>query len=221
MPNNHIRFGIISEVKGAKARVKLAENLVTDFLPVLQFANSYKREWTPLRVKEQVIVLPILGDINSGVILRGVYYTEFGAPSTDANTEKTIYADGTEITFTPETKTLNIAGNVNITVSGNANITVQNAEITAQNIKARSSSAELTCPETKITGKVTIEGTVTATSVVGTTVTVGGAGGSTLKADGGKFKIDRELEVAGNIRVSAKVYDAQGDLRQNNNGGQN
>jgi phage baseplate assembly protein V len=236
MRNDFIRLGVISEVEvnGTRARVKLADKLVTDFLPVLQIANSYKREWTPLRVKEQVVVLPVLGELNSGVILRGIYYTEFQAPSTDANTQKTVYkdgtdgTDGTEITYTPSTKTLNITGNVNITISGNANITVQNADITAQSIKAQASSAELTCPNTSIIGNVKVEGSITATetitglSVVGTTMTVGGAGGSELKSEGGKFSIDRPLDVKGDVKSSGLVYDKFGAIRtQNNNGGGN
>ncbi|MDR2342777.1 MAG: phage baseplate assembly protein V [Campylobacteraceae bacterium] len=222
--NNYIRLGVISEVQkgGNKARVKIGNNIVTDFLPVLQFANSYKRSWTPLRVKEQCVVLPILGEINAGVILRGIYYTEFPAPSTNENTEKTIYEDGTEITYTTETKTLNITGNVNITISGNANITVEgNTNIVSA---ATTHKGDITV-EGKITttGDITSAATVQGLGVIGTTVTVGGAGGSELKSDGGKFRIDKPLEVTGDIRATTGlVYDKFGAIRiydPNNSGG--
>lgn len=223
--NNYIRLGVISEVSGTKARVKIGNNIVTDFLPVLQIANPYKKSWTPVRVKEQCVVLPILGEINAGVILRGIYYTEFDAPSTDENSEKTEYKDGTKISYSVTDKQLNVslAGGATINIEGSANITVKgSATVEAQSITAEASSAELICPNTIIKGNVAVNGVVTATGVIGTTITVGGAGGSELKSEGGKFKIDRPLEVTGDVKSSGLLYDKFGAIRtQNFNGGGN
>jgi phage baseplate assembly protein V len=214
--NNLLRFGTISEVQGDKARVKLAEKLVTDFLPVLQFANSYKRKWEPIRPGEQCFVLPNLGDINSGLIVRGVYFDKLPAPTTSGKEEKTVYEDGTTISYNTESKTLtvsladkatiNIAGDANITVGGTLNVTAAtaNIEATTATIKA----------ETQHTGNLTVEGIVTATGVVGATVTVGtGADASKLTSAGGEFTIEGNLKATGNLKAGNLVSDKFGTIR--------
>ena len=75
MSNNLNEIGIISEVNGDRARVAIGD-MVTDFLPVFQpLANSFAVSFTPIRVGEQVLVLPVRGELNAGVILRGIYDT--------------------------------------------------------------------------------------------------------------------------------------------------
>ncbi|MDR2100104.1 MAG: phage baseplate assembly protein V [Campylobacteraceae bacterium] len=223
-----IEAGLISEVSAnqTKARVQIAGGLVTDFLHILQLAaNSYKIHFIPAQVLEQVIVLSTENDINSGVILRGLNYIKFPVPK-DASESKEIieYADGTVISYDTKTKTLTaaFAGDVKINIEGSANITVaKSAIVEAQNISAKAGTAEITCPETSVKGNVTVDGIVTATGVVGNTVTVGGAGGSVMKAEGGKFKIDRPLDVTGDVKASGGLlYDKFGAIRtQDNSGG--
>ena len=65
-----IEIATISEVRGDKARVAVG-SMVTDFLPVFQsFSNSFAVSFSPIRVGEQVLVLPVSGNLNSGFILR-------------------------------------------------------------------------------------------------------------------------------------------------------
>jgi phage baseplate assembly protein V len=216
-----MRFGIISEVQGSKARVKLAENLVSDFLPVMQVANSFKRKWTPIRVGEQCFILSNLGDVNAGAILRSCYFTKCLAPSIDPDTEITIYSDGTVISYNTKTKTFDaaFAGNVTINIEGAANITAGSVKVETQTASVTANIADIICPETSINGNVTVEGIVTATSVIGTTVTVGG---SELKSEGGKFKIDRPVEVSGDVKANGGlVYDKFGAIRTSSTGGGN
>jgi phage baseplate assembly protein V len=222
-----LRFGTISEVQGDKARVKLAEKLVTDFLPVLQFANSYKQKWEPIRPGEQCFVLPNLGDINSGLIIRGVYFDKLPAPGTSDKEEITIYEDGTSISYNTESKTLTVslAKDATIGITGDANITVGGAlNVTAQTANVEATKATVTA-ETEHKGNITVDGIITATGVIGTTVTVGGASGAKLSASGGEFTIDRKLKVEGelntngSIKSSGTVSDAQGNLRNSTGGG--
>ncbi|MDR1975583.1 MAG: phage baseplate assembly protein V [Campylobacteraceae bacterium] len=208
--NNLARFGTITEVQGEKARVKLAEKLVTDFLPVVQFANSFKQKWEPIRPGEQCFVLPNLGDINAGLIIRGVYFTALSAPSTSENEEVTTYTDGTTISYNTEAKVLNVslAGNATINVASDANITV------GGNLSVKAATANIECPATAIKGNVTVEGIVTAASVVGATVTVGtGANASKLTSAGGEFTIEGNLKATGNVKSGNIVSDKWGALR--------
>jgi phage baseplate assembly protein V len=220
--------GTIAEVKGTRARVQIGIGVTTDFLDCPQVANPFKRFWSPLRVGEQCYVVAARGSINEGYIKRGSYCNEYGVPEgADENTETTVYEDGTKISYNTKTKQLNVAlaGSANINIAGNASVTVGgSASISANavNVKAKSAAIEADTAnvkaETTHTGNLTVEGIVTATSVVGATVTVGLTGGSTLRADGGKFKIDRELEVSGNIKATGSVSDSQGNLRTNGGG---
>ena len=87
-------LGIISEVSGARARVAIG-SMVTDFLPVIQMGeNSFKTTWEPLRVGEQCIVLPIRGELNSGIVIRGAETLSYPVPSIDENIEIIKFNDG-------------------------------------------------------------------------------------------------------------------------------
>jgi phage baseplate assembly protein V len=218
-----IEPGIISEVKGAKARVQIGSGIVTDFLNCPQFANSFKRFFSPLRVGEQCFVLAVRDSINSGFVIRGAYFTKYPAPDTDEDTETTLYSDGTKISYNTKSKkfTANLAGDAqvaiegsanimiggsaNITVGGAANIKSESVNIDTKTASVKADTATITCPTTNITGNVTVSGVVTATGVVGTSVTVGGVGGAKLTSEGGKFKLDKPLDVTGNITSSATV----------------
>ncbi|MDR0666860.1 MAG: phage baseplate assembly protein V [Campylobacteraceae bacterium] len=222
-----IEVGLISEVSAdlTKARVQIASGLATDFLPLFQpSANGVKRHFIPPQVLEQVVVFAVRDELNSGIILRGWNYDTFPIPNAASkDKEIAIYADGTVISYDTASKLfeadfaggarVNIAGNANITVGGDLDITAKNANVTADKATIEA--------ETTHTGNITVEGVITAVGVIGTTVTVGGPGGSELKTEGGKFKIDRELEVAGSVKSSNLVYDKWGAIRTTTSGGGN
>lgn len=101
-------IGIISEVQGDKARVAIGE-MVTDFLPVFQsFSNSFAVSFNPIRVGEQVLVLPVRGELNSGVILRGLYQNKH---KLDAQNNKTtiVFEDGAIMSYNSSSSTLEVS----------------------------------------------------------------------------------------------------------------
>lgn len=121
-------IGIISEVWGDKARVAIGE-IVTDFLPVFQsFSNSFAVSFNPIRVGEQVLVLPVRDELNSGVILRGLYQNKHKGDATDKKIHIT-FEDGAKFSYDTSTKTLeinsvdsvNVVANV-MNLSGNLNV---------------------------------------------------------------------------------------------------
>lgn len=102
-------IGIISEVKGDKAKVAIG-SMVTDFLPVFQsFANSFAVSFSPIRVGEQVLVLAIRDELNSGVILRGIFQNSHKTEPTDKKVHIE-FEDGAKLSYDTGTKSLEIKG---------------------------------------------------------------------------------------------------------------
>ena len=72
--DNLLRLGTIAEVDyaNATARVK-AGGITTDFLPWITCRAGDVKTWSPVSVGEQVLILAVSGEFNSGIILAGVY----------------------------------------------------------------------------------------------------------------------------------------------------
>ncbi|MBZ7939032.1 phage baseplate assembly protein V [Campylobacter sp. W0014] len=130
-------LGIICDIKEGKAKVAIGK-MVTDFLSVFQaISNSYAVSFSPLRIGEQVLVLPIRGDLNSGVILRGLYQEKYKAKNTDTNTFNVDFEDGTHLEYNSKTSTLKLD------VIKDINITCENANIKANKVNIDSPSIDL------------------------------------------------------------------------------
>ncbi|EOJ0187063.1 phage baseplate assembly protein V, partial [Campylobacter jejuni] len=98
-------LGIICDIKDNKAKVAIGD-MVTDFLSVFQsLANSYAVSFSPLRIGEQVLVIPVRGDLNSGVILRGLYQEKHRAKNIDENTFNIDFEDGTHLEYNSKSST--------------------------------------------------------------------------------------------------------------------
>jgi len=143
-----IEVGIISQVKGKKVRVAIG-SMVTDFLDVIQLANSFCTHFKPLKVGEQVLVLPIRGELNSGIVLRSIAYTKYDFTSTNDNEEIAVFSDGAIFSYNTSTSTFNIlnAKDININLKGNINLTA--------------TSINLTSPLINLSGAVNIAGSIT------------------------------------------------------------
>ncbi|EAK5645208.1 phage baseplate assembly protein V [Campylobacter coli] len=130
-------LGIICNIKDNKAKVAIGE-MVTDFLSVFQsLANSYAVSFSPLRIGEQVLVIPVRGDLNSGVILRGLYQEKHRAKNTDENTFNIDFEDGTHLEYNSKTSTLKLD------VTKDINIVCINANIKADKVLVDSPSIDL------------------------------------------------------------------------------
>ena len=83
----------------------------TDWLPVLQQANSFKRKYTPIRTGEQVTVL-----INR-YVLRSIFNVDCKEPEgANDHTEITEYEDGTRVMYDSQEKIMGIeaVGTINV-----------------------------------------------------------------------------------------------------------
>ncbi|WP_170000570.1 phage baseplate assembly protein V, partial [Campylobacter sp. RM9328] len=181
--NECIEIGVISEVRADRARVKLGD-LVTDFLPVIQMANSYARAFIPLRVGEQVVVLPIRGSLNSGVILRSIYQSSHEAPHTNEKEQICTFEDGVQISYNTANSTLIVSSPKQI------NITCENANLTAKNVNVTATDTTVKSASIKLLGNTLIQGAI---------ATAGSGGGS------GSFEINGDVNITGSITTGGNA----------------
>ena len=203
MKTEMIEAGIISEVSGDKARVTVG-SMVTDFLPVFQsFSNSFAVSFSPIRAGEQVLVLPVRGNLNSGIILRGLYQSAHKEEPTDKKVCVS-FEDGVSMSYDTASSTLEITApkQINITCE-NANLKAKNVTVTAQNTTVKS-------PQISLLGNTLIQGSIN---------TAGSGGGSGSFEINGDVRITGSITTGGDASFGGSVRDGRGDLTNHTNNG--
>ena len=198
-----IEVATISEVRGDKARVAVG-SMVTDFLPVLQaFSNSFAVSFSPIRAGEQVLVLPVRGNLNSGVILRGLYQSAHKEEPTDKKV-RVSFEDGIKMSYDSSSSCLEISSPKLI------NITCDNANVKAKNVMVEASDTTIKSPSIKLLGNTLIEGAIN---------TAGSGGGSGSFEINGDVRITGSITTGGNAKFGGSVSDARGSLTDHTNNG--
>lgn len=130
-------IGVVCDVKGTRASVKLENELTTDFLNVVQHSsNANSTSFKPIKVGEQVLVIAVNDDVNSGVILRGIYQDKYKLDASDTK-EYVEFSDGTCISYDVSSSTLDI------NVSKTININCIDCNVKANSVKIDSPSIDL------------------------------------------------------------------------------
>ena len=192
-----IEVATISEVRGDKARVAVG-SMVTDFLPVFQsFSNSFAVSFSPIRAGEQVLILPVRGNLNSGVILRGLYQSAHKEEPTDKKV-RVSFEDGVSMSYDTAGSTLEIKSpkSINITCE-NANLNAKNVTVTANDTTVKSGSIKL----------------------LGAISTASNSGGSGSFEINGNVNIRGSIAASGNASFGGNVRDGRGDLTNHTNNG--
>ena len=198
-----IEVGIISEVRDDRAKVAIG-SMVTDFLPVFQaHANSYAVSFSPIRVGEQVLVLPVHNELNSGVVLRGLYQSSYKTDATDKKVHIS-FEDGIKMSYDSSSSCLEISSPKLI------NITCDNANVKAKNVIAEPSDTTIKSPNIKLLGNTLIEGAIN---------TAGVGGGSGSFEINGDVRITGSITTGGNANFGGSVSDARGSLTDHTNNG--
>nr|DAO70775.1 MAG TPA: baseplate assembly protein V [Caudoviricetes sp.] len=198
-----IEVGIISEVRADRAKVAIG-SMVTDFLPVFQaHANSYAVSFSPIRVGEQVLVLPVHDELNSGVVLRGLYQSSHKTDATDKKVHIS-FEDGIKMSYDSSSSCLEISSPKLI------NITCDNANVKAKNVMVEASDTTIKSPNIKLLGNTLIEGSIN---------TAGVGGGSGSFEINGDVKITGSITTGGNANFGGSVSDARGNLSDHTNNG--
>lgn len=198
-----IEVGIISEVRADRAKVAIG-SMVTDFLPVFQaHANSYAVSFSPIRVGEQVLVLPVHDELNSGVVLRGLYQSSYKTDATDKKVHIS-FEDGIKMSYDSSSSCLEISSPKLI------NITCDNANVKAKNVMVEASDTTIKSPSIKLLGNTLIQGAIN---------TAGSGGGSGSFEINGDVKITGSITTGGNAKFGGSVSDARGSLTDHKNNG--
>ena len=198
-----IQVGIISEVRADRAKVAIG-SMVTDFLPVFQaHANSYAVSFSPIRVGEQVLVLPVHDELNSGVVLRGLYQSSHRTDATDKKVHIS-FEDGIKMSYDSSSSCLEISSPKLI------NITCDNANVKAKNVMVEASDTTIKSPSIKLLGNTLIQGAIN---------TAGVGGGSGSFEINGDVRITGSITTGGNASFGGSVSDARGSLTDHTNNG--
>ena len=198
-----IEVGIISEVRNDRAKVAIG-SMVTDFLPVFQaHANSYAVSFSPIRVGEQVLVLPVHDELNSGVVLRGLYQSSYKTDATDKKVHIS-FEDGIKMNYDSSSSCLEISSPKLI------NITCDNANVKAKNVMVEASDTTIKSGDIKLLGNTLIEGSIN---------TAGSGGGSGSFEINGDVRITGSITTGGNAKFGGSVSDARGSLTDHKNNG--
>ena len=198
-----IEVGIISEVRADRAKVAIG-SMVTDFLPVFQaHTNSYAVSFSPIRVGEQVLVLPVHDELNSGVVLRGLYQSSHKTDATDKKVHIS-FEDGIKMSYDSSSSCLEISSPKLISIS------CDNANVKAKNVMVEASDTTIKSPSIKLLGNTLIQGAIN-------TAGVGGASGSF--EINGDVKITGSITAGGNANFGGSVSDARGSLSDHTNNG--
>lgn len=198
-----IEVGIISEVRDDRAKVAIG-SMVTDFLPVFQaHANSYAVSFSPIRVGEQVLVLPVHDELNSGVVLRGLYQSSHKTDATDKKVHIS-FEDGIKMSYDSSSSCLEISSPKLI------NITCDNANVKAKNVMVEASDTTIKSGDIKLLGNTLIEGSIN---------TAGSGGGSGSFEINGDVRITGSITAGGNANFGGSVRDGRGSLTDHTNNG--
>lgn len=198
-----IEVGIISEVRKDRAKVAIG-SMVTDFLPVFQaHANSYAVSFSPIRVGEQVLVLPVHDELNAGVVLRGLYQSSHKTDATDKKVHIS-FEDGIKMSYDSSSSCLEISSPKLI------NITCDNANVKAKNVMVEANDTTIKSGDIKLLGNTLIEGSIN---------TAGSGGGSGSFEINGDVRITGSITAGGNANFGGSVRDGRGNLSDHTNNG--
>lgn len=154
---NLIKQGTVAETNPAagRVRVQLGE-LVTDWLPYFVPAAGGVSVHRPPSSGENCIVLSPSGEPANGLVLCGLASTQHPQPAQSADTTVMRCPDGAVFEYNHASGSLKISG-------------IQTAEIQA------AASLKIDCPQSTITGKLTVQGLLTYQAGMAGSNSAGGA----------------------------------------------
>jgi phage baseplate assembly protein V len=159
---NMIRVGVVTQVDAANGLAKMkVGGLNTDWLPWGVARAGGTRTASAPTVGEQRLVFAPYGDTGQAVIGQALYQDDHPTPTASGQEDVTVYPDGTRISYSSATNTLQI----DVAAAGKVVVNCKEATVNAE------TSVTLTTPETNLSGNLTVGGNATFN---GTSVTHGG-----------------------------------------------
>ncbi|MEN4530550.1 phage baseplate assembly protein V [Pantoea agglomerans] len=127
---NLIRIGTVSAVNldGGLCRVDTGKN-TTGWLHWLSARAGKTRSWNAPSVGEQVLILCLGGELDTGFVLPGIFSDDNPAPSASADALHWSFPDGAVIEYEPETGALNATGIQTATIKAAVKILFDSPEV--------------------------------------------------------------------------------------------
>lgn len=141
---NLIRIGTVAAVNldDGVCRVDTGNN-TTDWLHWLTARAGRSRSWSAPSVGEQVLVLCLGGELNTGFVLPGVFSDAHPAPSASADALHWSFPDGAVIEYEPDTGALTATGIQTAIIKAAVSITLDSPLVECTN-KLKTATFELT-----------------------------------------------------------------------------
>ena len=127
---NLIRIGTVSEVNlsDGKCRVDTGKK-TTGWLHWLSARAGKTRSWNAPSVGEQVLILCLGGELDTGFVLPGIFSDDNPAPSASADALHWSFPDGAVIEYEPETGALTANGIQTATIKAAVKILFDSPEV--------------------------------------------------------------------------------------------
>ncbi|WP_027362179.1 phage baseplate assembly protein V [Halodesulfovibrio aestuarii] len=192
--NTLVRIGTVHSVNYQNNTARVAfGTVVTDYLPWLTTRAAGNRTYDSLEVDEQVFVITPPGQA-LGVIVGVLNQTKFPAPEHSSEIQKTVYKDGSVISYdrAAHVLTADIKGDVNVLATGNIQAEAQkdiSAKAGATVSVDAGTSATITAPTITLNGQTIINGSLSQ------------GGGS----NGGNASFKGTLHTTGDITTDSDV----------------
>ncbi|MCQ5469351.1 phage baseplate assembly protein V [Pantoea brenneri] len=153
---NLIRIGTVSEVNldNGLCRVDTGQN-TTGWLHWLTARAGKTRAWNAPSVGEQVLILCLGGELDTGFVLPGIFSDASPAPSASADALHWSFPDGAVIEYEPETGALIATGIQTATIKAAVKILFDSPEVEC--------TALLKTAQLEVTDGGTMKGNVTHT----------------------------------------------------------
>lgn len=127
--DNLLRLGTIAEVDYANATARVtAGGITTDFLPWITCRAGDVKTWSPVSVGEQVLILAVSGEFNSGLILAGVYASN--APNQSKDEFSIHFPDSCVIRYNHASGHLSVENCKTATIQATQSITAETPSFT-------------------------------------------------------------------------------------------
>jgi len=156
---NMIRTGVIVEtdLNVGRCRVQTGGN-ITDWLQWLTQRAGHSRTWWAPSIGEQVLILAVGGELDTALVLPGIFSDDHPAPSASADTLHIAFPDGAVIEYEPATSALTVSGIKTADVTASESLT---ATVPVVLVKASSritlDTPEVVCTNRLITGTLEVQ----------------------------------------------------------------
>lgn len=154
-----IRIGVVAEVdtEAALCRIQTGD-ILTDWLHWLTSRAGSGRAWWAPSAGEQVLLLSLGGELDTGFVLPGIYSDDFPAPSVSAEAYHISFSDGAQFQYEPASGAMTVSGIQTADVSATKSIqaTAPNVTVTASG-KITLDTPEVVCTNKLTTGSLEVK----------------------------------------------------------------